>query len=46
MQKNVDVEGVAPPLSIRLIILCYLTGIIIIGLLVGLQLHRKLIPQN
>ncbi|MBE9206481.1 hypothetical protein IQ244_08125 [Nostoc sp. LEGE 06077] len=45
VQKNVDVEGVAPPLSIRLIVLAYLTGIIIIGLLVGLQLRRKLSPQ-
>ncbi|MBD2448376.1 hypothetical protein H6G76_14655 [Nostoc sp. FACHB-152] len=42
VQKNVDVEGVAPPLSIRLIVLAYLTGIIIVGLLVGLQLKQKL----
>lgn len=45
VQKNVDVEGVAPPLTTRLIVLAYLTGIIIIGLLVGMQLRRKLTPQ-
>jgi hypothetical protein len=45
VQKNVDVEGVAPPLTIRLIVLAYLTGIIIVGLLVGLQLKRKFRPQ-
>ncbi|BBD60067.1 hypothetical protein NIES2109_28600 [Nostoc sp. HK-01] len=46
VQKNVDVEGVAPPVSIRLIVLAYLTGIIIIGLLVGLQLRRQLSLQR
>ncbi|MCC5639254.1 hypothetical protein LC593_26200 [Nostoc sp. CHAB 5844] len=46
VQKNVDVEGVAPPLTIRLIVLGYLTGMIIIGLLVGLQLRRKLTPSH
>ncbi|WP_413199882.1 hypothetical protein [Nostoc piscinale] len=46
VQKDIDVEGVAPPVSIRLIVLAYLTGIIIIGLLVGMQLRRKLTPQH
>jgi hypothetical protein len=46
VQKNVDVEGIAPPLTTRLIVLAYLTGIIIIGLLVGLQLKQKFTPSH
>jgi hypothetical protein len=46
VQKNVDVEGVAPPIITRLIVLAYLTGIIIMGLLVGLQLKRKFTPSH
>ncbi|MBD2493615.1 hypothetical protein H6G75_04655 [Nostoc sp. FACHB-280] len=46
VQKDIDVEGVAPPVSIRLVVLAYLTGIIIIGLLVGMQLRRKLTLQH
>ncbi|MEH2178922.1 hypothetical protein [Nostoc sp.] len=40
--ENIPVEGVAPPMSVRLISLTYFTGIVIIGLLLGLWLrHRR-----
>lgn len=38
--KAVSVEGIAPPLSVRLISLAYFTGIIAIGLILGLNLRR------
>lgn len=40
--KNIAVEGVAPPMQIRLIVLAYFTSIIVVGLLLGLRLKRKL----
>jgi len=40
--QNISVEGVAPPLSVRLISLAYFTGIVGVGLLLGLGLqHRR-----
>lgn len=39
MQKDIDVEGVAPPLSVRFISLAYMTAFVIAGLLVGLGLR-------
>lgn len=40
--KNIPVEGVAPPMPIRLIGLTYFTGIVVVGLLLGLGLqHRR-----
>jgi hypothetical protein len=46
VEKQIDVEGVAPPLAARLIVLSYLTGIIIIGLLLGLRLRRNFASHN
>jgi hypothetical protein len=39
--QTISVEGVAPPLSVRLISLAYLTGVVGIGLLLGLWLSQK-----
>jgi hypothetical protein len=39
--QNIPVEGVAPPLPVRLISLAYLTGIVGVGLLLGLWLKRR-----
>lgn len=40
--QNIPVEGVAPPMPIRLIGLTYFTGIVVVGLLLGLGLqHRR-----
>lgn len=41
--KPIEVEGVAPPMSLRLIVLAYFTSFILMGLLLGLQLRKKLI---
>ena len=38
--KAIEVEGVAPPLQVRLIALAYFTSIIVLGLLIGLKLRR------
>jgi hypothetical protein len=40
VQREIEVEGVAPPLLVRLIVLCYLTGIVGIGLAIGLKLRK------
>ncbi|BAY08032.1 hypothetical protein [Calothrix sp. NIES-2098] len=42
VQKQIDVEGVAPPFLTRFISLAYMTAFVIVGLLVGLQLKRNL----
>ncbi len=47
--KTIAVEGVAPPLQIRLTSLLYFTGIIVVGLLLGLGLQhyfkrKKVLP--
>lgn len=39
--QEIEVEGVAPPLAIRLIVLFYFTGIVVLGLLVGLWLRSR-----
>jgi hypothetical protein len=39
--QNIPVEGVAPPLSVRLISLSYLTAIVGVGLLLGLWIQRQ-----
>ncbi|MBD2309558.1 hypothetical protein H6G17_29395 [Chroococcidiopsis sp. FACHB-1243] len=39
--KTIPVEGVAPPLSVRSIVLAYLTGVVIVGLLLGIWLRRN-----
>jgi hypothetical protein len=38
--QTIPVEGVAPPLPVRLISLTYFTGIVVVGLLLGLGLQR------
>jgi hypothetical protein len=38
---EVEVEGIAPPLYIRLISLGYYTGIFVLSLLAGIGLHRR-----
>jgi hypothetical protein len=38
--KSIEVEGVAPPLQVRLIALAYFTSIIVLGLVIGLKLRR------
>jgi hypothetical protein len=40
LQREIEVEGVAPPLLVRLIVLGYLTGILGIGLLMGFLVKR------
>lgn len=39
--KTIEVEGVAPPLPVRWIVLAYLTGIVVAGLLIGIWLRRN-----
>lgn len=39
--KTIEIEGIAPPLSVRLIALTYFTSIIVLGLLLGLRLKNK-----
>ena len=41
--KEISVEGVAPPLGSRLIVLAYFTSFIGLGLVIGLQLRRRLV---
>lgn len=39
VQRDIEVEGVAPPLSVRFISLAYMTAFVIAGLLIGLRLR-------
>lgn len=39
--QEIEVEGVAPPLAVRLIALSYFTGIVVLGLAIGLWLRRS-----
>jgi hypothetical protein len=39
--QNIAVEGIAPPLQVRLITLFYFTGLVGLGLLLGLALQRR-----
>lgn len=41
VSKMIEVAGVEPPLVIRLIALAYLTGIVVVGLLIGLTWGRN-----
>ncbi|AFZ19539.1 hypothetical protein [Allocoleopsis franciscana] len=43
--KQISVEGVAPPLQSRLIVLSYFTSFIVLGLGIGIQLRRRLVWQ-
>ena len=40
--QAIDVEGVAPPLQSRLIVLVYLTSFIVLGLVIGIKLKSSL----
>ena len=44
--QGIPVEGIAPPLLVRLISLTYMTGIVGIGLLLGLWLQRRRTRQT
>ncbi len=44
--QDIPVEGVAPPLFVRLISLAYMTGIMVVGLLIGLWLQRRRIQRS
>ncbi|MEH2395052.1 MAG: hypothetical protein V7K21_26510 [Nostoc sp.] len=44
--ENIPVEGVAPPMAVRLISLTYFTGIVVIGLLLGLWLRQRQTPRS
>ncbi len=48
VSQEIEVEGVAPPLFVRLIVLGYLTSIILLGLILGMwwQRHRLLVPKS
>lgn len=43
--QDIPVEGVAPPLHVRLISLVYFTGILVLGLLLGLWIQRRRTQQ-
>ena len=43
--KEIAVEGVAPPLKSRLVVLGYFTSFIVLGLVIGIQLRRRLVWQ-
>lgn len=43
--KEISVEGVAPPLQSRLVVLGYFTSFIVLGLVIGIQLRRRLVWQ-
>ncbi len=41
--REIEVEGIAPPVSVRLVGLFYFTGVLVLGLAIGLWLqHRRL----
>ncbi|MEH2002527.1 MAG: hypothetical protein V7L00_27970 [Nostoc sp.] len=44
--ENIPVEGVAPPMHVRLISLTYFTGVVVIGLLLGLWLRQRQTPHT
>jgi hypothetical protein len=41
--QNIEVEGVAPPLHSRLLVLAYFTSLIVLGLVIGLKLRHRLV---
>lgn len=40
VSKEIEVDGVAPPLHVRFLSLAYFTGILVVGLLLGLKLKQ------
>ena len=39
--REIEVEGIAPPMSVRMISLLYFTGVLTLGLIAGLWLQRR-----
>jgi hypothetical protein len=44
--REIEVEGIAPPTSVRLIGLFYFTSVLAVGVLVGLWLQRRRLAQS
>jgi hypothetical protein len=44
--ETLEVEGVAPPLQVRLISLTYFVGMVVLGLLTGLFIRRSRRPSQ
>ena len=44
--RKIEVEGIAPPLSVRFIGLLYFTGILSLGLIAGLWLQRRRLQET
>ncbi|HLO48454.1 MAG TPA: hypothetical protein VK211_08590 [Kamptonema sp.] len=45
ISQEIEVEGIAPPLLVRLIVLCYFTSIILVGLMLGMWLQRRRVSR-
>lgn len=45
VSQTIEVEGVAPPLSVRLTVLAYFTGIVVTGMAIGCGLQRRLLGR-
>lgn len=43
--REIDVDGIAPPMNVRLITLGYFTGILTIGMMMGFGLQRRKLSQ-
>ena len=43
--QTIEVEGVAPPLSVRLTVLAYFTGIVVAGMAIGFGLQRRFLGR-
>ena len=43
--RKIDVEGIAPPMNVRLITLGYFTGLLAIGMMMGFGLQRRKLSQ-
>ncbi len=41
VSQTIEVEGVAPPLSVRLTVLAYFTGIVVAGMAIGFGFQRR-----
>ena len=46
VSQIIEVEGVAPPLSVRLTVLAYFTGIVVAGMAIGFGLQRRLLGRS
>lgn len=43
--QSIEVEGIAPPMSVRLLGLFYFTALVGLGMVIGLLIQSKLKPQ-